>query len=321
MSQTAAIQRWPVIDSGVTLVTVDVPGDGRFYVGGKATDIGGGLWHYEYAVFNMNCHDSARLLQVPANASVNVTNVGFHDVNYHSGEPYDLTDWAGAKIGSNVEWSTSTFAANQNANALRWSTLYNFRFDADAAPVTGDLTIGLFRSGGTALALGLPVPGNGGPASFAYCLGDGTGTACPCGNNSVAGNDEGCLNSLGTGGLLTISGASSISADTLVLLGNGMPDSSALYFQGTGTVNGGLGNVFGDGLRCVGGTVVRLTVTTNLLGTSQYPGAGDPPVSVKGNVVAAGQRYYQIWYRNADPTFCTANTFNLTGGYQVVWTP
>src|SRR5262249_53837596 len=35
------------------------------------------------------------------------------------------------------------------ANALRWSTLYNFRFDADVAPAprSGEITIGLFKTG------------------------------------------------------------------------------------------------------------------------------------------------------------------------------
>ena len=29
-----------------------------------------------------------------------------------------------------VAWATTPFAANNNANAIRWGTLYNFRFDA-----------------------------------------------------------------------------------------------------------------------------------------------------------------------------------------------
>ena len=33
-----------------------------------------------------------------------------------------------------MTWSTETFATNQNANAIRWGTLYNFRFDADRPP-------------------------------------------------------------------------------------------------------------------------------------------------------------------------------------------
>ncbi|MBL8859049.1 MAG: hypothetical protein JNL28_11120 [Planctomycetes bacterium] len=314
--EQAAIERWPLMDTGVTLVTVDVPGDGRFLVGGKATDIGGGLWHYEYAVFNMNSHDSARLVQVPADNTVTVTNVDFHDVNYHSGEPYDGTDWPSVKTSTNVEWSTSTFAANANANALRWSTTYNFRFDADAPPISGNVNIGLFRSGGSATAVGLPVPGSGLPINTPYCFGDGTGVICPCGNNGVVGG--GCANSLLTSAIIGVSGTASISADSLALNGSGMPNGPALYFQGTAQ-NPGL--AFGDGLLCVSGTITRLGILFNAGGASSYPGVTDPSVSVKGLVAAPGVRTYQIWYRDGDPTFCNPTTYNLSNGYQVVWTP
>ena len=41
----------------------------------------------------------------------------------------------------------SPFATNSSANALRWGTLYNFRFDADLAPGLAGGTLGLFRPG------------------------------------------------------------------------------------------------------------------------------------------------------------------------------
>jgi hypothetical protein len=162
---------------------------------------------------------------------------------------------------------------------------------------------------------GTPV-GTGTP----FCPGDGTGAACPCGNNSPAGNNEGCLNSLSTGGKLRATGAASIANDTLVLHGTQMANSSCLYFQGTIQQSGGAGTVFGDGKRCAGGSVVRLKTKTNVAGASNYPEAGDPSVSVKGMVTSAGVRTYQAWYRNA-AAFCTVSTFNLTNGLEVTWTP
>jgi hypothetical protein len=85
--------------------------------------------------------------------------------------------------------------------------------------------------------------------------------------------------------------------------------------------NGGLGAAFGDGLRCVSGTIVRLKiVTADAVGMAVYPGPGDPSVSVRGMVAAAGVRHYQDWYRNAPP-FCTIDTFNLTNGVAVTWVP
>jgi hypothetical protein len=157
------------------------------------------------------------------------------------------------------------------------------------------------------------------PASTPFCSGDGSATACPCGNAGATGN--GCASSVNVGGgNLTTTGAASLAADTLVLAGTGMPDSSALYFQGTAQLNGGMGAAFGDGLRCASGSIVRLKTVTNAAGASQFPQAGDPSVSVRGNVLAPGNRTYQVWYRNA-AAFCTPATFNLTNGLSVTWGP
>ncbi len=153
-----------------------------------------------------------------------------------------------------------------------------------------------------------------------FCFGDGTGTACPCANNSTVGNNEGCLHSLGTGGKLTATGVASLAADTVTLLGTLMPNSSALYFQGTTQQTGGNGAAFGDGKRCAGGNTVRLKTVQNVAGASQYPQAGDASVSVKGLVTVPGTRTYQVWFRNA-AAFCTAATFNLTGGLEIPWGP
>jgi hypothetical protein len=151
-----------------------------------------------------------------------------------------------------------------------------------------------------------------------YCFGDGTGTACPCANNSAVGDRVGCLSSLGTGGKLRATGCSSLSNDTAVLSGTQMPNSSALYFQGTTQQAGGAGAPFGDGLRCAAGSVIRLGTKINALGASQYPVAGDLAISVRGAITVPGTRTYQCWYRNA-AAFCTASTFNLSNGLQIVW--
>ncbi|MEY2746116.1 MAG: hypothetical protein RL112_1158 [Planctomycetota bacterium] len=152
-----------------------------------------------------------------------------------------------------------------------------------------------------------------------YCSGDGTATACPCGNAGTAGN--GCASSINTAGAsLGAAGSASLAADTVVLTGAGMPNSNALYFQGTIRQNTGLGNAFGDGLRCAGGTIIRLGTKTNVAGTSSYPTAGNQSVSVRGAITVPGTRTYQAWYRNA-AAFCTPSTFNLSNGYEIVWAP
>jgi hypothetical protein len=99
-------------------------------------------------------------------------------------------------------------------------------------------------------------------------------------------------------------------------------NSSALYFQGTSQLGGGTGTVFGDGLRCAGGTIVRLGTKLNSSGASSYGGpGGDTPISVRGLIPAGGgTRTYQVWYRNA-AAFCTSSTFNLTNGVEISWVP
>jgi hypothetical protein len=163
------------------------------------------------------------------------------------------------------------------------------------------------------------------PTGVPFCFGDGTGTACPCGNASPVGNEEGCLTSFGVGGKLVASGTPSIANDTVILLGSQMPNSSALYFQGTTQAGGGAGTAFGDGLRCAAGAVIRLGTKTNGAtpfppNSSQYPAAGDPSISVRGLVTVPGVRTYQVWFRNA-AAFCTPSAFNLTNGYEINWVP
>jgi hypothetical protein len=158
-----------------------------------------------------------------------------------------------------------------------------------------------------------------GMAGTPFCYGDGSGTTCPCGNSGSSGN--GCASSVNQNGAhLTGFGVPSISSDSMVLHGSGMPNSSALYFQGTLQVAGGAGTLFGDGVRCAGGTVTRLATKLNANGSSSYPTSGDLPISVRGANAVGNVRQYQVWYRNA-AAFCTPSTFNMTNGLQVLWVP
>jgi hypothetical protein len=150
-----------------------------------------------------------------------------------------------------------------------------------------------------------------------FCGANSAPVACPCGNTAGGADVEGCASSLGYGARLRRTGVGSIASDSIVLLGTQMPNSSALYFQGTSVQSA----VFGDGLRCVGGQVTRLKIQTNSGGASSYPSSGDAPISVQGAVPpAGGMRHYQIWYRNAAP-FCTSASFNLSNAVSVSWGP
>ena len=152
-----------------------------------------------------------------------------------------------------------------------------------------------------------------------FCFGNSTVAPCPCGN--TGGGASGCANSLfAQGASLRGSGNASVSSDSFVLLGTQMPNAACLYFQGTAPVNGGFGLAFGDGLRCAGGSIRRLGTKTNSGWGSQYPSAGDAPISAAGLVPAAGgTRTYQAWYRN--PSGPCGSGFNLTNGVSVTWIP
>lgn len=140
-------------------------------------------------------------------------------------------------------------------------------------------------------------------------------SGCPCAN--PVGN--GCPNSVDAqGGVLAASGSASLSADSLVLAGSGMPNAFALYVQGETYVHAQL--PYGDGLRCITGHLVRLGAHANVGGSSQYPSGGDQPISVRGAIAAPGTRTYQAIYRDT-AAYCTSSTFNATNGMIVLWSP
>lgn len=141
----AAIFAWAA-HSGAPVHEVDVPGDGRFYVGSLVTNRGDGTWSYEYAVQNLNSTRAGGGFRVPGHGA-SITAIGFHDVDYHSGEPFDGSDWPGQGTADEVSWGTTRYDVDPNANALRWGTLYNFRFVADRPPREGVGTLTLFAPG------------------------------------------------------------------------------------------------------------------------------------------------------------------------------
>jgi hypothetical protein len=153
----SALHAWKDNNPNVQISYVeDDPGAGRFEIGYLVTDNGDGTWTYEYAVHNLNSHRAARGFDVPMPSGVSITNMQFHDIGYHNNDGYngttnfDGTDWAVTVGPSAVSWSTSDFATNPNANALRWQTTYNYRFKANTAPVAGNAMITMYRTGGQA---------------------------------------------------------------------------------------------------------------------------------------------------------------------------
>ncbi len=148
MRERPAIHAWQAEDPQVEIINIDIPDEGRLILAYRVTDNGDGTWSYEYAMQNLNSDRAVRSFSISTHFASILSNRGFHDVDYHSGEIYDLTDWPITVDDESITWKTNSFAANENANALRWGTLYNFRFDADSAPVAGQAEIGIFKPGG-----------------------------------------------------------------------------------------------------------------------------------------------------------------------------
>lgn len=323
-----AIVAWQSCEPNVTISNLRIPGEGLVILGYKATDLGNGMTHYEYAVYNMNSDRSVRSFSVPIPAGLVVANAGFHDITYRGGDGmggtnFSGTDWTFVNTGSTLEWSTQTFAQSTNANAIRWGTTYTFRFDANAVPTTGTIDLGTYKVPGT-ITTTADVPGGPGAPGADFCPADGTlQTFCPCLNFGIGNN--GCANSVNASGA-HLASAGTISPDTVVLTASGeLPTALTIVLQGTSMDPNGI--LYGDGLRCVTGNLKRLYTKNASGGIVVAPSGVDPSITARsaalGDPIAPGStRFYMTYYRDPDPTFCQApsgNTFNSTNGQILNW--
>ena len=181
-----AIMAWTGAGATVTQIEPDPGNDGIWFVGYKVTNPNPGVWHYEYALYNQNLDRSIQSFSVPSGPGVNVSNIGFHTPPQHPGWANDGTfnnqgfssqPWAITQASGSITWNSETFAQNQNANAIRWGTLYNFRFDADQPPQSVNATVGYFKTGAP-MSVQIQAPG-GGPTPTPTPTPTATPTATP----------------------------------------------------------------------------------------------------------------------------------------------
>jgi hypothetical protein len=163
---TPAIYVW----TGATINRIEpVPGvDGFGLLGFKVTNPSAGVWHYEYAIYNQNLDRGIQSFSVPLGCGITANNLGFHaplnppgfaNDGTLGGAGYSNAAWTSNQTCAALSWSSETFAQNQNANAIRFGTLYNFRFDSNRPPQAGNATIGFFKTGAPmTVAILVPTP-------------------------------------------------------------------------------------------------------------------------------------------------------------------
>jgi hypothetical protein len=155
----ATVRTEPAINAwtGATRVLLKpATDDGIAIVGYKVTNPSPGVWHYEYALYNQNLDRAIQSFTLPKQPGVVLSNVGFHAPPQHPGwtgdgtvgnTGYSSAPWAQVEAGGQVSWSSETLAQNPNANAVRWGTLYNIRFDSNRPPMLTNATVGFFKTG------------------------------------------------------------------------------------------------------------------------------------------------------------------------------
>jgi hypothetical protein len=128
---------------------------GRVIVGYNVTDLGDGMWAYDYTIYNYNSHRAIRSLTIPAPDDDPNRAYDHYSLGYHSDEPHLNTPWNIVDTpGTGVTWSTDpwTGTASQGgnemtANAIRWSTAHSFHLESTYPPDRANASLGIFRPG------------------------------------------------------------------------------------------------------------------------------------------------------------------------------
>lgn len=147
-----------------------------------------------------------------------------------------------------------------------------------------------------------------------FCTGELSTGLCPCGNGSLGGTNEGCINSTGLGARLYATGSTSSSDDELTLhVLQARGDTFGVFFQGVVPSS----TPFRDGVLCAGNPINR--IGTVLLDSSGVADSSIYSLVAAGNVTPGQVSYYQFWFRDAGPGSACGNGSNLTNGLRVDW--
>ena len=263
-------------------------------------------------------------------SAINTVDLSQYDIPISSGKLVvtwwmDFNPIGQCATGYAANFATDYPSGPANCNVTQKNLIYilgqGWR-DAATATVQGFQLCPLYYAGNWLIRACVEPAG----AVTAFCSGDGTlATPCPCGNNGLSG--AGCENSGATGGAILASSGTTV-PDALVLSSSGeLPTVLSIFLQGDNQTPAGL--TFGDGVRCASGSLKRLYVRNASGGVATAPnfGLGDPPITTRSatlgdTIPSGGTRYYQVYYRDPQLTFCPnppGNSWNVSSGLRVVW--
>ncbi len=136
MVQGPAINRWGEIRS-----TAQPQTEGDVIVALQTTNLGNGMWRYDYALYNHNLDRQVRTFSVPLPYGSTVQNIGFRDIDRDANN-----GWTAVQNDDSITWSSPEFG-QAGANPLKYSSVFNFRFDTNVAPASTSTTLGLHKPG------------------------------------------------------------------------------------------------------------------------------------------------------------------------------
>jgi hypothetical protein len=264
------------------------------------------------------------------------------------GEQVWVSDWSLGQLNyayfmsmkARPDGSLTALARIQNYHGqnelgvVEWDSRGQFQFaSVDLVPSGASLLdVGTFGEGGiivfagkTADALPKTCVAYERQQALAFCFGDGSNGACPCGNQASPGHGNGCVNSIGAAARLASIGGPLLANDTLLLTSAGeVGGAASIFLQGSSATTP---SAFGDGLLCVGQSLKRLYVHAAQGGSVTAPQAGELGVSAQsaaqGDAILPGStRYYQVYYRDDAASFCpppAGSTWNVSSGLAIAW--
>lgn len=243
--------------------------------------------------------------------------LGAHDAGDGQGEQLYAGGYFSADFAHLARWngnSWSTLGTGLSSDVFALASLDGGQ--GRELWIGGDFTLaGGLPSIGVARWHGCTTPGT------SFCSADGSDplvtTLCPCGNTGAPGH--GCAHSQDANGALLLASGTT-SPDSVHLDATQMPGTATcIFLKGDQAAHAGI--VFGDGVRCIDGSLIRLGATVASGGATSYPQLGQTSVSVRGQTASGSglTGYYLTYFRNSAAGFCPPASFNATNSWQITW--